>query len=58
MNDWLAIGLVTLVIVLIVGNFSTFKRSSNQKMRPKSLNDLEETLPRTHKKPHKMETKK
>lgn len=54
MDNWLAIAMVVIAIVIIVGNLSTFHKSSNQKMRKKSLNDREETLPRTKKTSHKM----
>ena len=54
MDNWIAILLVVIAIIIIVGNLSTFHKSSHQKMRKKSLNDLEETLPRTNKTEHKM----
>jgi hypothetical protein len=43
-------------MVIIIGNLSTFQKSSKQKMRKKGLNDLKETLPRTTKNAHKMDT--
>jgi len=58
MDNWFAILLVVISIVLIVGNFSTFQKSTHHKMRKKNLNDLEETLPRTHKTAHKMPSTK
>jgi len=54
MDNWLAIFMIVITVVIIIGNLSTFQKSSKQKMRKKSLNDLEETLPRTNKSPHKM----
>lgn len=54
MDNWLAILFVVIAIVIIVGNLSTFHKSSKQKMRKRSLNDLNETLPRTNKTTHKM----
>jgi len=56
MDNWLAIFMIVITVVIIIGNLSTFQKSSNQKMRKKSLNDLEETLPRTNKSVHKMDT--
>lgn len=54
MDNWIAIFFVVIAIVIIVGNLSTFHKSSNQKMRKRNLNDLEETLPRSNKTDHKM----
>ena len=54
MDNWFPILLVVISIVLIVGNLSTFQKSTHHKMRKKNLNDLEETLPRTNKTEHKM----
>lgn len=56
MNNWIAIFLVVIIMVIIIGNLSTFQKSSKQKMRKKGLNDLKETLPRTTKNAHKMDT--
>jgi hypothetical protein len=56
MDNWLAIFMIVITIVIIIGNLSTFQKSSKQKMRKKSLNDLKETLPRTNKDTHKMNT--
>jgi hypothetical protein len=56
MDNWLAIFLVVITIVIIIGNLSTFQKSSKQKLRKNSLNDLQETLPRTNKSTHKMNT--
>jgi len=54
MDSWLAIFIIVISVVIIIGNLSTFQKSSKQRMRKKSLNDLEETLPRTNKSTHKM----
>lgn len=54
MDDWLAIFMIVITVVIIIGNLSTFQKSSKQKMRKQSLNDLKETLPRTNKSGHKM----
>ena len=56
MDNWLAIFIIVITVVIIIGNLSTFQKSSKQKMRNKSLNDREETLPRTHKSTHKMKS--
>ncbi len=56
MDNWLAIFMIVITVVIIIGNLSTFQKSSKQKMRKKSLNDLKETLPRTNKSTHKMNT--
>ena len=58
MNNWLSIIIIIAALVLIIGNFSTFQKSSKTPLRKKNLNDLKETLPRSHKTPHKMPTKK
>jgi hypothetical protein len=55
MDNWLAIFMIVITVVIIIGNLSTFQKSSKQRMRKKSLNDREETLPRTNKSAHKME---
>jgi hypothetical protein len=56
MDNWIAYVMITIAIVIIVGNFSTFQKNTNQRMRKKNLNDLEETLPRSHQTDHKMST--
>ncbi|WP_448548620.1 hypothetical protein [Thalassotalea fusca] len=56
MNNWIFYVAIAFVIVMIVGNFSTFNRGAKKPMRKQSLNDLKETLPRTNKTKHKMST--
>jgi hypothetical protein len=56
MDNWLAIFMIIITVVIIIGNLSTFQKSSKQKMRKESLNDRKETLPRTNKTSHKMES--
>lgn len=56
MDNWIAYVMITIAFVIIVGNFSTFQKNTNQRMRKKNLNDLEETLPRSHTTDHKMST--
>jgi len=56
MDNWIAYVMITIAFVIIVGNFSTFQKNTNQRMRKKNLNDLEETLPRSNKTEHKMST--
>ena len=54
MDNWVPYLIIGIALVLIIGNFSTFQKSTHQKMRKKNLNDLEETLPRTNRTDHKM----
>ena len=54
MDNWLAICMIVLALVIIIGNLSTFQKNSKQRMRKHNLNDLKETLPRTSKSVHKM----
>lgn len=54
MDNWLAIFIIVITVVIIIGNLSTFQKSSKQRMRKKSLNDRKETLPRTNKIAHKL----
>lgn len=56
MDNWLAWVIITIACVLFIGNLSTFQKSAKHPLRKKSLNDLEETLPRTHKTDHKLPT--
>lgn len=56
MDNWIPYVIITIVFVIIIGNFSTFQKNTNQKMRKKNLNDLDETLPRSHKTDHQMPT--
>lgn len=54
MDSWIAIAAIIVALVIIIGNFSTFQKSAKQPLRKKSLNDLQETIPRNQKKTHKM----
>ncbi|MFT5852515.1 MAG: hypothetical protein ACI87J_002493 [Colwellia sp.] len=56
MDSWIPYIIITIACVIIIGNFSTFQKNTNQRMRKKNLNDLDETLPRSHKTDHKMST--
>lgn len=56
MDNWMAYLMIGIAAVIIIGNLSTFQKSSHHKMRKKNLNDLEETLPRSKRTEHKMET--
>ena len=56
MENWLAILIIGVPIALLIGNFSTFYNNTSHKMRKKSLNEREETLPRSNKSDHKMPT--
>ncbi|WP_068547639.1 DUF2897 family protein [Thalassotalea crassostreae] len=46
METWVIVVVIFLAIGAIIGNLSMLKRSAHP-MRRKSLNDLEETLPRS-----------
>ncbi len=56
MESWIPIVIVVVACAIVIGSLSTLDKTSKLKMRPKGLNDLEETLPRTAKKAHKMKT--
>ena len=56
MDSWVSTAIIIIVLVIIIGNLSTFQKNSKQPLRKKGLNDLKETLPRTHKKEHKLPT--
>jgi hypothetical protein len=49
MDNWLAISMVVISLIIIVGNISTFQKSTKHKMRKKPLNEMKETLPRSQK---------
>jgi hypothetical protein len=55
-EDWLTITIIVIAMAVIIGNLSTLQKNTKQKLRLKGLNDLKETLPRTNKNDHKMET--
>ncbi len=54
MESWLAPAMIIIVLIILIGNLSTFQKSSKTPLRKKGLNDLQETLPRSHKTDHKM----
>ncbi|MBU2871278.1 hypothetical protein [Colwellia sp. E2M01] len=54
MDNWLAIAIAIISVLVFLGNLSTFKQNSKHKMRETSLNDRKETLPRTNKTAHRM----
>ncbi|GLX81036.1 hypothetical protein [Thalassotalea eurytherma] len=57
MSDYTITLIIIIVIVLfMIGNFSTVHKTSSKPLRKKSLNDLDETLPRSKKKKHVMPT--
>jgi hypothetical protein len=58
MDSWLSTAIIVVVLVIIIGNLSTFQKNSKTPLRKKGLNDLKETLPRSHQKDHKMSTVK
>tara|TARA_B110000467_G_C18280591_1_gene458330 strand:- start:110 stop:307 length:198 start_codon:yes stop_codon:yes gene_type:complete len=55
-ESWLTITIIVVAMGVIIGNLSTLQKNTKQKLRPKGLNDLKETLPRTQKSDHKMPT--
>ena len=55
MDNWIVPAIIIAAIALIIGNLSTFQKSAKTPLRKNSLNDLKETLPRSHKKDHKMD---
>jgi len=56
MDSWIVPLLIIAAIALIVGNLSTVQKNAKSPIRKKGLNDLKETLPRTHKTDHKLPT--
>jgi hypothetical protein len=58
MGDWLPLVIIIVIVMFMIGNFSTVQKSAKRPLRKKSLNDLEETLPRTHKTEYKLPTVK
>lgn len=56
MNNWIILLVFVIFALVIIGNMSTVRRNAKTPLRKKGLNDLEETLPRSRKKPHKMDT--
>lgn len=56
MDNWLPIIIVIVVVLFMIGNFSTFHKSAKRPMRKQNLSDLKETLPRTHKTDKPLET--
>jgi len=56
MDSWIVPLLIIAAIALIVGNLSTVQKNAKSPIRKKGLNDLKETLPRTHKTDHKLST--
>jgi hypothetical protein len=56
MDSWLIIVIFIAALALVIGNFSLVQKNAKTPLRLKSLNDLQETLPRSNKKAHKMTT--
>lgn len=50
MNEWIPLAVVIIVVLYVIGNYSTVQKNAKMKLRKKGLNELKETLPRTHKK--------
>lgn len=49
MDSWIPLAIIIVIVLFIIGNFSTVHKNARTPLRKKSLNDLEETLPRTQK---------
>jgi len=56
MSDWLIIGVIVLVLMVIIGNLSILQKNAKTPLRKKSLNELKETIPRSNKTEHKLPT--
>jgi len=56
MDDWLIPVLIIAAVALVIGNLSTVQKNAKTPLRKKSLNELKETLPRSHKTDHKLPT--
>jgi hypothetical protein len=54
MDDWVIPAIIIAAVFLMIGNYSTLQKNAKTPLRKKGLNDLEETLPRSTKKEHKM----
>ena len=56
MDNGIIIIICIAALGLVIGNFSLVQKNAKTPLRKKSLNDLQETLPRSNKKDHKMPT--
>ncbi|MBA6234140.1 MULTISPECIES: hypothetical protein [unclassified Colwellia] len=56
MDNWLVIVIIIAAFALVLGNFSVVQKNAQTPLRKQGLNDLQETLPRSHKQTHKMPT--
>lgn len=56
MENWLTFTIIIIALGVIIGNLSMVQKNAKQKMRKKNLNDLKETLPRTNKETHQMQS--
>jgi len=56
MDNWLVIAIIIVAFAVVIGNFSMVQKNAKTPLRKKSLNDLQETLPRSNKEAHKMPT--
>lgn len=48
-DSFIVIAIIVAVVMYIIGSFSTVQKSAKKPLRKQGLNDLKETLPRTHK---------
>ncbi len=49
MSEWLPLIVIIVIVLFVIGNYSTIQKNAKQPLRKKGLNDLEETLPRSNK---------
>ena len=48
-DSFIVFAIIVAVVMYIIGSFSTVQKSAKKPLRKQGLNDLKETLPRTHK---------
>jgi hypothetical protein len=56
MGEWIIPIVIIGVVLFYIGNLSTLQKNAKTPLRKKGLNDLKETLPRSHKTDQKMPT--
>jgi len=48
MPSWLIITIIIIAFAMVVSQLNTVRKNAKHKMRSKSLNELQETLPRSN----------
>ena len=48
-DSFIVIAIIVAVVMYIIGSFSAVQKSAKKPLRKQGLNDLKETLPRSHK---------